>query len=321
MLADREPPLSRSRLTQLIHDGAVRDSAGAPLFEASRKVRADESMSLILPPVVAAEPKPEDVPLDVLFEDDAVIVVNKPVGMVVHPAPGAETGTLVNALLWHCGTSLQGIGGERRPGIVHRIDKLTSGALVAAKTEAALARLAGQFADHTVERRYLAVCWGWPDRADPRLAGLESVSFEEDGWVRIDTQIARHPTNRKRMAVARSGGRHAVTRLRVIERFGSASAGIALLECRLETGRTHQIRVHAQHAGHALVGDPVYGRARRLSARSTPERVVEAISRFPRQALHAETLGFIHPVTSEACHFEAPQPEDMTALLEVLRTW
>jgi 23S rRNA pseudouridine1911/1915/1917 synthase len=243
--------------------------------------------------------------------------------MVVHPAPGAETGTLVNALLHHCGDSLSGIGGALRPGIVHRIDKQTSGLVVVAKSEAAHAGLAALFAARDIERRYLGLAWGAPSRADPRLAGLPGVSFEPGGWVRIEAAIARHPTERKRMTVAPQGhpqSRHAVTRLRTIESFGPPEKPFAsLIECRLETGRTHQIRVHATYAGHALVGDPVYGRPRALSEKHVTPEVSTALLTFPRQALHAATLGFRHPVTRVSMSFEAPMPSDMRDLVAVLR--
>ena len=239
--------------------------------------------------------------------------------MVVHPAPGAPSGTLVNALLHHCGASLSGIGGALRPGIVHRIDKLTSGLLVVAKSDAAHAGLSALFAAHDIERRYLALAWSAPSRADPRLAGIAGVSFEPGGWVRIEAAIARHPNDRKRMAVA-SHGRHAVTRLRATETFGPPEKPFAsLLECRLETGRTHQIRVHATYAGHALIGDPVYGRPRALSEKLVAPAVSAALHAFPRQALHAATLGFCHPVTGESLSFEAPLPQDMRDIVAILR--
>ena len=306
--------LSRSRIAQLIASGAVTGPQG-PSTEASRKVRGGENYRLVLPPVVDAEPRPEPIPLSIAYEDEHLVVVDKPAGMVVHPAPGAETGTLVNALLAHCGAQLTGIGGVQRPGIVHRIDKDTSGLLVVAKSEAAHAGLAAQFAGRTVERRYLALLWGAPDRGDPRLAGLPGVSFEKGGWVRVDTGIARHRTDRKRMAIS-PGGRRAVTRLRVLERFGPAGHAVAsLAECRLETGRTHQIRAHASYIGHALIGDPVYGRTRPPAAGDCPEELWQALLGFPRQALHAESLGFAHPITGARLDFSATMPADMYHLL------
>ena len=268
------PGLSRSRISRLIAEGCLRGPDGGTLEDPARKVKPGLEVALTLPSPVDAEPAPEAIPLDIVHEDRDLIVVNKPAGMVVHPAPGAETGTLVNALLAHCGRELAGIGGTRRPGIVHRIDKLTSGLLVVAKTEAAHAGLSTLFACHDIHRRYLALARGAPDRADPRLGGIAGVHFEADGTIRVEAAIARHPTDRKRMAVTRSGGRHAVSRFRVQERFGPGQTPVAcLMSCTLETGRTHQIRVHARHIGHPLIGDPVYG------TRSMREPALQA---FPR---------------------------------------
>ncbi|GMG81816.1 RluA family pseudouridine synthase [Paralimibaculum aggregatum] len=313
------PGLSRSRLAQLIAAGAVIGPDGSPAREPRRKPAAGERFTVHLPPPAPAEPQPEAIPLAILHEDADLVVVDKPAGMVVHPAPGAETGTLVNALLAHCGDSLAGIGGTARPGIVHRIDKETSGLLVVAKTQAAHEGLARQFAAHSTQRRYLAVLRGAPGREEPRLAGLPGLSFSAEG-IRIETQIARHTHDRQRMAVVRGGGRRAVTHLRVLERYGPAGAAplASLAECRLETGRTHQIRVHAAHIGHALIGDPVYGRPKPLP-KETPEALAAALAGFGRQALHAAALGFEHPVTGAALAFEAPPPADMQALLDILR--
>jgi 23S rRNA pseudouridine1911/1915/1917 synthase len=304
-LAAAAPDLSRSRLRGLIEQGAVLRADGAVVTDPGLKVKPGEAFVVTIPPPAAAIPLPEAIPLSVVFEDAHLIVIDKPAGMVVHPAPGAESGTLVAALLHHCGASLSGIGGVARPGIVHRIDKDTSGLLVVAKSDAAHAGLAAQFAAHDLERSYLAVVWGAPDRAEPRLAGLPGVSFEPDGWTRIEAPIARHRTDRKRMAVV-AGGRRAVTRFRLVERFGPpARPHTALLRCRLETGRTHQIRVHLTHLGHPLVGDATYGRARPAP---------EAALRFPRQALHAATLGFVHPITGVTHLFESPLPDDLAEL-------
>ncbi len=292
-------PLSRSRIGALIAAGAVAEAHGATVREPARRVKPGERFFIAVPPAVEPEPEPEAIPLSVVYEDEHLIVVDKPAGMVVHPAPGAETGTLVNALLAHCGQSLTGIGGARRPGIVHRIDKDTSGLLVVAKTEAAHAGLAAQFAAHTVERRYQALVWGVPDRADPRLGGLPGVSFEAEGWVRIETGIGRHRTDRKRMAVV-AGGRRAVTRLRVLERFGPASRPLAsLVECRLETGRTHQIRVHASYIGHALIGDPVYGRARPPAASACPEALRARPARLFASGTPRPDAGFRSPANAK----------------------
>ncbi len=271
--------------------------------------------------VPAAEDSPieaEAIPLEVIWEDGDLIVIDKPAGMVVHPAPGSKSGTLVNALIAHCGDSLSGVGGAKRPGIVHRIDKDTSGLLVVAKSDRAHHGLARQFEKHTAERMYLAVCHGVPDPADPRLRGVAGVSWEAGAVLRIATHLARHPTDRQRQAVVRGqggrqGGRPAITRVRVREVFGTHAA---LVECRLETGRTHQIRVHMAHAGHGLIGDPVYGGRRRLPGSATG--ATEAAG-FLRQALHAAVLGFAHPVSGESLRFEAPLPSDMAVLLAALR--
>ena len=299
------PGLSRSRLRALILFGALTDEAGAAVTDPALKVKPGARFTLAVPPPEPAGPEPEPIPLDVVHEDEALIVVDKPAGMVVHPAPGASRGTLVAALLHHCAGSLSGVGGVARPGVVHRIDKDTSGLIVAAKSDRAHAGLAAQFAAHSVERRYLAICRGAPDRADPRLAGLPGVGFEADGTLVIDRPLGRHPVDRKRMAV-REGGKRAVTRARIVERLH----GAALLECRLETGRTHQIRVHLAHLGHPLLGDPLY--ARRAEAPA-------AARGFARQALHAETLGFVHPIGGGRLSFRRPPPEDMAALLARLR--
>jgi len=252
--------------------------------------------------------------LNTVYEDADLIVVNKPAGMVVHPAPGTPSGTLVNALLHHCGDDLSGVGGMKRPGIVHRIDKETSGLLVVAKSDAAHHGLADQFAKHTVERRYLAVCYGAPDSNDPRLRGIKGTSFEPGNILRVQTFLGRHRTDRQRQAVSFDKGRHAVTRVRVVERFGQPEA-LALVECWLETGRTHQIRVHMAHVGHSLVGDPAYGGRRKLSEKALGAVAVSSVAGFARQALHAATLGFEHPISGEVLEFEAEMPGDMAQLI------
>ncbi len=309
--------LSRSRLARLIADGAVaRD--GTPLTDPRARVAEGDTIAITPPATAELATRPEAIPLRVVHEDDALIVIDKPAGMVVHPAPGAPAGTLVNALLHHCGASLSGIGGARRPGIVHRIDKDTTGLLVVAKCDRAHHGLAAQFAAHSAERRYLALVHGAPDAGDPRLRGVRGVSFEPGNVLRITSQLARHRTDRQRQAVVFAGGRHAVTRAEALERFGTPPQ-VALMACRLETGRTHQIRVHMAHAGHALVGDPVYGGRRKLSAAALPPGAAQALAAFPRQALHAETLGFTHPLTGEALRFSAPLPADFAALLATLR--
>ncbi len=301
--------LSRTRLARMIAAGDVL-SGGVPVLDAKARVKPGQTFTLRLAPPVEGDLLPEAIPLKILWEDADLIVIDKPAGMVVHPAPGSPSGTLVNALLHHFGGNLSGIGGEKRPGIVHRIDKDTSGLLVAAKSDRAHHGLAAQFHDHSVNRRYLALCHGTPNAADPRLRGLRGVSFEPGGILKIATSLARHRTDRQRQAVTWETGRHAVTRVRVIESHAAGAA--ALVECWLETGRTHQIRVHLSYAGHGLIGDPVYGGTRRLPDKLGP--AAAAANAFPRQALHAATLGFVHPVTGESLSFESPLPEDMAAL-------
>jgi 23S rRNA pseudouridine1911/1915/1917 synthase len=309
-----EAALSRTRLARLIGEGAVR-RAGAVLDDAKARVAEGDLIEITVEAAEEVETRPQAIALDVVYEDAALIVIDKPAGMVVHPAPGSPDGTLVNALLHHCGDSLSGIGGEKRPGIVHRIDKETSGLLVVAKNDKAHHALARQFEKHSAERAYLAVCHGVPDPADPRLRGVKGASFEAGGVLKLSTQLARHRTDRQKQAVTFDGGRHAVTRARLIERFAEAAA---LVECRLETGRTHQIRVHMAHAGHALVGDPVYG-GRRKAGKGLDDRASAAVNTFPRQALHAAVLGFDHPEDGRPLRFEAALPEDMAALLSALR--
>jgi 23S rRNA pseudouridine1911/1915/1917 synthase len=309
--------LSRSRLARLIAAGAV-TRGGVVLTDAKAKVATGDLIEIAVPAAEESHIAPESIALDIVWEDDDLIVVNKPAGMVVHPAPGSPGGTLVNALLAHCGDTLSGVGGEKRPGVVHRIDKDTSGLLVVAKSDKAHHGLAAQFERHTVERHYRAVVYGVPDQSDPRLKGVRGVSFEPGNIVKITTQLARHKTDRQRQAVVWSNGRHAVTRARVVETFGTPSAA-ALVDCWLETGRTHQIRVHMAHAGHGLIGDPVYGGRRKLGEKAVGAAAGEATRAFARQALHAATLGFVHPVSGEALSFEAPLPEDMETLIETLR--
>ncbi|MCF3974717.1 RluA family pseudouridine synthase [Paracoccus salsus] len=309
--------LSRSRLSRLIAGGAVSGPSGIAR-DGKARVTAGEEYRIILPEEPATiEARPEAIPLRVVHEDDDLIVIDKPAGMVVHPAPGSPTGTLVNALLAHCGDSLSGIGGARRPGIVHRIDKDTSGLLVVAKSDRAHHGLAAQFEAHSAQRRYLALAHGVIDGADPRLRGTPGVSVEDGGVLKITSRLSRHPTDRQRQAVYFDKGRHAVTRARMLESFGKPAAAM-LVECRLETGRTHQIRVHMAHAGLGLIGDPVYGGARKASARALGTAAAAAIA-FPRQALHAAHLGFRHPVTEQTLSFDSALPTDMQTLLDLLR--
>ena len=308
--------LSRTRIMKLIERGVVFVNG-----EVQRDPRAviGEGAKIDIDVEEAAESHilPESIPLEVIFEDADLIVVNKPAGMVVHPAPGSPSGTLVNALLAHCGDDLSGVGGMKRPGIVHRIDKETSGLLVVAKSDAAHHGLAKQFEAHTVERYYRCLVYGVPDANDPRLRGVKGANFETGNILKLTTGLARHKTDRQRQAVIFNAGRHAVTRARTVARFGTPPV-LALMECWLETGRTHQIRVHMAHAGHGLVGDPTYGGKRKLAKAALAEPLAEAVKAFPRQALHAAVLGFVHPVSGEAIRFEAPLPADMADLLAAL---
>lgn len=287
--------MSRARVQGLIDEGRV-DVAGKTATAASMKVTAETPFRIIIAAAMPAQAAPEDIPLTVVYEDAHLIVVDKPAGMVVHPAVGNITGTLVNALLHHCRGQLSGINGVARPGIVHRIDKDTSGLLVIAKSDAAHEGLAVQFAAHTVHRRYLAVCAGHPTPAEGT----------------INARVGRSDSDRKKMTVLpnnSSRGKSAITHYKVIERLNDA----ALIECRLETGRTHQVRVHCASIGHALLGDPAYGR--------TPKQLRPLLDSlgFARQALHAAELGFVHPTSGEMLRFEADLPQDMQELIDQLR--
>lgn len=292
------PTFSRSRFKALIEGGQVR-ADGIAMRDPALKVRVGQSFVVFLPDLVEPDPAPEQLPLDVRFEDAHLIVIDKPAGMVVHPAPGNPAGTLVNALLAHCGDSLAGIGGVRRPGIVHRLDKDTSGLMVVAKTEAAHRALSRDFAARRIDRAYAALVWGVPVPARGEIEG----------------NIGRSPRNRKKMAVVGAAhGKPALTRYRVERNFAGRAA---LVECRLATGRTHQIRVHLTERGHPLIGDPVYGsRGGRTVARGG--ELGARIAAFPRQALHARLLGFIHPETSETLRFESAPPADFRELLSDL---
>ncbi|SFI50361.1 ribosomal large subunit pseudouridine synthase D [Celeribacter neptunius] len=311
-----EATLSRSRLTKLLAEGAVKIN-DAVVTDQKAKVAEGDRVEITVEEAAEIALVAEDIPLEVIYEDEDLIVINKPVGMVVHPAPGSPSGTLVNALMHHCGDSLSGIGGEKRPGIVHRIDKDTSGLLVVAKSDKAHQGLAKQFEKHTVERKYYALVYGAPDPMDPRLRGVKGVGFEGSNILRITTLLGRHKTDRQKQAVSFSEGRHAVTRARVVELYGTPPQ-LALVECWLETGRTHQIRVHMAHAGHGLVGDQTYGGRRKLNHKALSDAARAAVDAFPRQALHAAVLGFIHPVSREEMRFEAPLPEDMRRLIDQL---
>ncbi|OUD10379.1 RNA pseudouridine synthase [Marivivens niveibacter] len=311
-----EADLSRSRLSKLIEQGAVLVN-GAVVENPRHKAEEGDQIKITVEVAIESHIEGEDIPLNVVYEDDDLIVVDKPVGMVVHPAPGTPNGTLVNALIHHCGDSLSGVGGEKRPGVVHRIDKDTSGLMVAAKSDKAHHGLAAQFEKHTVNRRYLAVCYGAPDQNDPRIHGIRGTNFESGNILKIQTFLARHKTDRQKQAVYFDTGRHAVTRARIVQDLGTPPAA-ALIECWLETGRTHQIRVHMAHVGHSLIGDPVYGGKRKMNTRSVGEKGAAAAAAFSRQALHAATLGFEHPVTGEWLEFDSPLPADMAELVTAL---
>lgn len=312
-----EAALSRTRLAKLIDEGAVRH-AGQVVTNPKVSVTEGDVIEIALPEVTESHIEAEKLPLDVRYEDDDLIVVMKPAGMVVHPAPGTPDGTLVNALLHHFGGKLSGVGGVGRPGIVHRIDKDTSGLLVIAKSDRAHHGLADQFAAHSVERLYLALVHGHPDPADPRLRGVRGVSIEPGAVIKVTSDLARHKTDRQKQAVFFGHGKHAITRARVLEVFGTP-AQLSLVECRLETGRTHQIRVHMAHAGHGLIGDPVYGGRRKVAKGALPDEAMVRLAAFDRQALHAAVLGFEHPVSGETIRFEAALPKDMDDLITSLR--
>lgn len=288
------PDLSRERIKALMLAGFVSSDDGVPLADPSLKLPAPLAATITLPPATASNNAAQDLALVIAYEDDDVIVVDKPAGLVVHPAAGNEDGTLVNALLHHCAGQLSGIGGVARPGIVHRIDKGTSGLIIAAKNDVAHEGLAKQFADHSIIRRYQAIVTGHPRP----MAGT------------VDAAIARASANRKKMAVVPAGkGKHAVTHYKTLETLKDAS----LIECRLETGRTHQVRVHMTHIGHPLLGDPAYGRARK------PVSDLLKSLQFERQALHAAVLGFVHPKSGESISLTSSIPQDMQELLRRLR--
>lgn len=287
--------LSRARVQALIAEGLV-EVDGALASSPSAKIAQNAAFRITVPPATDPVAQPQDIPLSIAYEDEHLVVVDKPAGMVVHPAAGNPDGTLVNALLHHCSGQLSGIGGVARPGIVHRIDKDTSGLLAVAKSDAAHERLAAQFAAHSVHRRYLAVCGGHPSPTEGT----------------VDARLGRSDANRKKMAVLdknSSRGKHAVTHYKLITRLESSS----VIECRLETGRTHQVRVHCASIGHALLGDPLYGR--------TPKVLKSLLStlKFERQALHAAELGFLHPASKESLRFTSDLPGDMQELIDELQ--
>lgn len=305
-LASQCPDLSRTRLQDLVGSGDVTvDGRGD--ISASLKVKGGMEVALTVPPLVDDTPVPENIPLDIVYEDDHLLVINKQAGLVVHPAAGHAQGTLVNALLYHCGDSLSGIGGVRRPGIVHRLDKDTSGLMLVAKHDHAHHFLSDQLADRSLSRTYDAFIWDVPDVR----TGM------------IDAPVGRHATNRQKMAINRTpSGRKARTRYTLVEKFGDGNA--SHVSCDLETGRTHQVRVHMAHLGHPLVGDPLYGlqrtgRESRLRKGGWDEEAATFINQFPRQALHAAKIRFVHPETEEDMAFEAALPPDMAQLLSYLK--
>jgi 23S rRNA pseudouridine1911/1915/1917 synthase len=308
MLAAHCTDLSRTRLKALILDGRVTVNA-APVRDPAYHVGAGDTITIDVPPAAPAEPAGENIPLDIVYEDDDIIVLNKPKGLVVHPAAGHETGTLVNALIAHCGASLSGIGGVKRPGIVHRLDKDTTGLMVVAKNDRAHQSLSAQFADHgrtgEMRRGYMAFVWGAPDL--PRGT--------------IDQPIDRHPFAREKMAV-RANGRFAVTHWETLESFAGRDGKpvASLLACQLETGRTHQIRVHLAHLGHPLLGDDVYGSGFKTKARQLPDGARNAFAALGRQALHAYLLILEHPATGEIMEWQTGLPEDLLLLEAALRS-
>lgn len=314
-LATCLPQLSRSRVQQLITQGQVTVN-GNVLSDAKKKVAGDEVCVVTIPPLVDAIPEAQNIPLNVVYEDEMLLVINKPVGLTVHPGAGNPDGTMVNALLAHCPDSLSGVGGVARPGIVHRIDKDTSGLLIVAKNDEAHKALAAQLEDRSLSRRYRAFVWGLPNPAQGT----------------IDAPIGRDPKNRQRMTVVYpthmrgvdddSGGpalppqgKEAVTHYALVEAYGTL---VSLVECKLQTGRTHQIRVHMKHIGHSLIGDATYGSRKKLQLKHSNEEMVTALREFSRQALHAYALEFIHPKTGEKMRFECEMPDDMRMLRDIL---
>jgi 23S rRNA pseudouridine1911/1915/1917 synthase len=297
------PNLSRARVQALLEQNCVTES-GKTIDNASAKTKLNQQYQIIIPDIEPSHMLPQAMDLDIIFEDEHLLIINKPAGLTVHPAAGNRDKTLVNALLAHCGNSLSGIGGVARPGIVHRIDKLTSGLLVVAKHDIAHAHLSAQLSNHTLGRTYTAIVWGTPKPINGTITG----------------NIGRSPTNRQKMAVVKTGGKPAITHYKTLENLGIA----ALVECNLETGRTHQIRVHFLQIGNPLVGDPTYGQttASRLNQniyKHLPEKTRSALLAFNRQALHARELRLIHPHTKKEMKFTCPLPQDMLDLLDALK--
>jgi len=293
------PEMSRSQIQRLIKSGNVSCDDDI-IADNSFKVRVDDSYQVFVPEAVDADPEPENIPLEIVYEDEDIIIVNKPAGMTVHPAPGSPNGTLVNALLYHCRDRLSGVGGVKRPGIVHRIDKDTSGLLVVAKNDMAHRHLSEQFFEHSIERTYFALVYGLPNPP----AG------------RIEANIGRSPYDRKKMAIVQTGGKAAVTNYKTIENFKNCAA---LVQCNLETGRTHQIRVHMSSLGCNLIGDQLYVKSKKTLAKGIDQDIKKYVNDFPRQALHATTLGFKHPRSNEFVSFSSEFPDDFKQLLGCLK--
>ncbi len=298
-LALRLPDLSRSRLQALIGQKCLLIDETV-IETPNYRLKVGQIVTLTVPQAADPEPVAQDIPLDIVFEDQYLLIINKPSGMVVHPAPGNYDGTLVNALLHHCGNDFKGIGGVKRPGIVHRIDKDTSGLMVVAKTDECHQGLVQLFASHDIERSYNAIVWGYPKPASGRIEG----------------NIGRNPKNRKKMAVVTRGGKIAVTHYKTLKILAGGAA--SLIECKLETGRTHQIRVHMTHSGYPLLGDPLYGSQSQSRMKNLPVAAQEKMKSFERQALHAKTLGFIHPVTKENLTFSSELSIDLKDLINSL---
>ena len=295
-LVNHLPDLSRSRLQALISESCLAIDE-AIIETPNYRLKPGQKLTLTVPLAADPEPIAQDIPLDIIYEDPYLLIVNKPSGMVVHPAPGNSDGTLVNALLYHCGDDFKGIGGVRRPGIVHRIDKDTSGLMVVAKTDECHQGLVQLFATHDIERSYNAIVWGFPKPAAGQIQG----------------NIGRNPKNRKKMAVVPRGGKTAVTHYKTLDVLSNGTA--SLIECRLETGRTHQIRVHMTHIGHPLLGDPLYGSQSQSRIKNLPEEAQVLMKTFKRQALHAKTLGFVHPITKENLSFSSELSRDLKDLI------
>lgn len=299
-LSDTFPDITRSRIKNLIEDGCVFNHDKV-IDSASYKTQIGDQYTINIPEAIEANPIAEDIELDIVYEDEDLIVINKKAGMTVHPAPGSPNKTLVNALLHHCKDSLSGIGGVKRPGIVHRIDKDTSGILVVAKNDKTHVELSEQFSVHSIDRTYYAIVWGLPNPVQATITG----------------NIARSKFDRKKMALTQNGGKHAVTHYKVLKNFNNLAS---LVECKLETGRTHQIRVHMASIGNPLIGDPIYSSNKTKYISKMPNDIKKVINSFTRQALHAKSLGFTHPRTKEKIYFDSNLPYDFNELMDNLET-